>query len=224
MQQPPNPYSQQPNPYAPPPPPPPMPPRRPNALARFITWYRRQVLAVKLIVGVLILGAVIFVCSAAASGIVQSSTAVATPTAQASQPTATSAPTQAPTPTPVLTAAQRIDQLVHSNASNAAKVEVTENDGKTANAIITLNSAGDNGTYQSWIRQNCFAIEKAVWTAGISGLKDLNLALRGVAFPGPIGRCEMTSAKNAQVHWPDLSADSAWPSAYVLAQYYPAIQ
>src|SRR5437879_3529264 len=98
MQQPPNPYDQTRR-YAPPPP-----PRRPNALNRFLTWYKRQTGVVKIIVALAFLAVVIFVGSAAVAGITQGSQPIATPTTQG----ATSAPTQVPTATPVLTATQRI--------------------------------------------------------------------------------------------------------------------
>lgn len=109
MQQPPNPYdptrqyAPPPPPVAPPPPMQPMPPQRPNALNRFLTWYRRQTRPMQVIVALGILAAVIFVGSAAISGIVQGATGVdVTPTAQSqgSQPTSATNPTQQPTQAP----------------------------------------------------------------------------------------------------------------------------
>lgn len=74
---------------------------RPGRIRRFTSWYRRQSRPIQVIVGVGIIFCVIFVCSAAASGIAQSSQqALLTPTAQ-SQTLASGATTQPPaTPTP----------------------------------------------------------------------------------------------------------------------------
>lgn len=223
MQQPPYP---EPGNFAPPPPQQyPMPPRQPGRISRFVSWYRIQNILVKIIVALAILFVIGFVGSAAIAGVVQGvqEPIAATPTV-ASQPT--SAPTQAPTPTATkqLTQVQHVAQLITSNVSNDNKVEVTDNDGKTVNAIITLNSAfGDNNTYQTWIKQNCFAILKAEWTANIPGLKDVNLAFRGVDFPGPIGRCEVTAATSKKDPWSAFDPDTAWTAAYDVASFYPAI-
>lgn len=108
MDQPPNQY-----PYDPPqtPPPPPYqypqpgqygpPPQQPGRIKRFASWYSRQNILVKLIVGAAIVFVVLFVGSAAIAGIAESNQADTNPTptaAVASQPT--NAPTQASTPTP----------------------------------------------------------------------------------------------------------------------------
>jgi hypothetical protein len=214
MQQPPQYPYHQPDPIPTPP--------RPGRIARFRSWYREQPRYMQIVVGIIIAGCVVFVVSAAISGVVQgiqNPIVVATP--QATVATKTAKPT--PAPTKALTQAQQVAQLITSNATNG-KVDVTDNDGKTINAIITLNSAPDNLTYQTWIKQNCFAILKAEWTAKIPGLKDVNLAFRGVDFPGPVGRCELTSASAAKTPWAALDPDSAWIAAYDVAMFYTDIQ
>ena len=238
MQQPPDPYDQTTRQYAPPPPPvappppmQPMPPQRPNALNRFLAWYRRQTRPMQVIVALGLIAAVIFVGSAAVSGIVQGSQQALEPTPTvASQPTPTSAPTRAPTPQPTLSTTQRITQLVHDNASNFSKIDMTQNDGKTVVVQITLNEALDKGSARAMIQENCFNVEKALWTARIASLNDVDLAFRGPAVDkfgnnsiAPYGVCDLTKATAAKFNWDNLSPPAAW-DAYDSAQFYAIVQ
>lgn len=247
MDQPPNHY-----PYTDPsqtPPPPPYqypqpgqygpPPQQPGRIKRFTSWYMRQNILVKLIVAALIAFVVIFVGSAAIAGIAESNQADTNPTpttAVASQPT--SAPTQAvaptpttpPKPTPTPTVKQHIEQLVKDNTSQSTKIEFTQNDGKDVSVTITLSDQLTPGFARNTIQENCFNIEKALWTAHIAGLDDVNLAFNGPSVDkygnngtSPYGECDLTAGTAKKFNWDNLSASSAW-DAYDLAVFFKIIQ
>lgn len=211
------------------------PPRQPGRLRRFARWYRVQNIIVKFVVGVAILACVLFVCSATIAGVAQSiSESDATPTAAvASQPTqaqATSTPTRPVTPTPTPTAKQRIQQLVTSNATDADKIDITQNDGRDVSVTITLKEALDQADARNSIQQNCFSIEKALWTAPLTGLDDVDLAFRGPATDAfgnpttaPYGECDLSAPTAAKFNWSNLTPSTAW-HAYDLAVFYKIIQ
>lgn len=205
------------------------PPRQPGRIRRFVAWYRRQSRLMQLVVALAILAIVLFVGSAAISGIVESiqEPLVAPTSVTADQPT--SAPTQASTPTNTPTVKQNIVQLVDSHTSDADKIEFPQNDGKTVVVQITLSEQLDSNSARITIQDNCFNIQQALWTAHIASLKDVDLAFRGPSVDkfgnksiAPYGVCDLTKATAAKFRWDNLNAQSGW-NAYDQAMFYAII-
>lgn len=193
--------------------PPPLPHRRP--------WYRRPIS----LIAIAIVFVVLLIIGATSNS--DGSQASATPTSTLAQ--ATQAPTATPKPTATLTVDQRVQQLVSSNASEAKSVK-TSYASNDVEVNIVLDEAFDNGSYRTIIQENCFNIQKALWTGHISGLDDVNIAFSGPAtdkYGNPMtaafGECELGAKTAAQFNWPGLDQQSAW-QAYDLARFYAIIQ
>jgi len=186
-------------------------------------WYRRPVPLI--IIGVVFV--VLLIIGATSNSDGSASQASTTPTVQATRPPAT--PTATPKPTATLTVSQRVQQLVSSNASEAKSVKTTyaSND---VEVNIVLDEAFDNGSYRSIIQDNCFNIQKALWTGHIASLDDVNIAFSGPAtdkYGNPMtaafAECELGAQTAAKFNWSNLSQQSAW-QAYDLARFYAIIQ
>lgn len=196
------------------------PPQKPSAWKRFTLWYGRLSGRGKLIFWAVIVVVIVI-------GVIVNATSQPAQTAQISStptpvPTATPKPTPSPSPTPATTQAKIVD-LINANATNTSKVDIEQNDGKTVVVQLTMNSAsGDNATYRGWIQQNCFAVEKALYTANISSLGDVDIAFRGVDFPGPIGVCDLTQKTASGFTWSSLKPETAW-TKYDQASFYTNI-
>lgn len=197
----------------PPPPPygqlPPPPPKRRKLSLR--TWI--------IIIVVIVLLAIVGAISNA-----QNPQTQASPTTQ-TQPTSNA--TTAPTAT--LTTTQRVQQLVQANATLDDKVE-TSVQGGTVVVTETLSEAFDNNGYQLAMKDNCFNIEKALWTSKFGNLTDIEINFQGPLVDqygntsvGAMGACELLAATAAKFNWSNLSPDMAWQD-YDNAVFASAVQ
>lgn len=224
MHQPPNPYSQylqqQPpispqqqwNPQEPPFPPqqyqqqpqfqPPM--RPPKKKSRKRLW--------------LILAAVVLVLVVVSAVASQGQSQQPAPTTQATQQPTTQPTTQAPTQppakiTPQTSIQSQLQSIVQkSGAAYVGGATVSyDASAKYAHVFESFPVTGDHSLDVSRIKQDAFAIQKAIWQAQVSGVDAIQVLFNSDdATPQRIATCELERTTAVKLQWANITSDQAW--------------
>lgn len=219
MQQPPNPYPQYPqqqwNPQQPPYPPqqyqqPPQyqPPKK-------NLWTRLWLLVVAVFVIAVIMGL-------ASRGQNQQPA----PATQATQQPTIQAPTQPPAKiTPQVSIQSQLQSIAQkSGAAYVGGASVTyDASAKYAHVFENFPVTGDNNLDVSRIKQDAFAIQKAIWQAHVSGVDAVQVLFNSDdATPLRIATCELERTTAAKLKWASITSDQAW-SDYDAAWLSPSL-
>jgi hypothetical protein len=227
MQQPPNPYSQYPqqqwqqspippqqqwNPQEPPFPPqqyqqppqyqPPMQPLKKKSRKRL--WF--------------IVAAVVLVLAVSSVVASQGQSQQPASTTQATQQPTTQPTTQAPTQppakiTPQASIQSQLQSIVQkSGAAYVGGATVSyDASAKYAHVFENFPVTGDHSLDVSRIKQDAFAIQKAIWQAHVSGVDAVQVLFNSdAATPLRIATCELEQTTAVKLKWANITSDQAW--------------
>jgi hypothetical protein len=153
-----------------------------------------------------------------------------TPTTQATQQPATQA-TQQPTAqtqarqTPVVSIQSQLQSAVQtSGAKYDGDATVSyDADAKYAHIFENFPVTGDNNLDVSRIKQDAFAIQRAIWQAHVSGVDAVQIIFNSDdATPLRIATCELERTTAAKLKWASITTDQAW-SDYDAAWLSPSL-
>jgi len=211
MQQPPNPYPQYPqqqqwNPQQqyqqPPQYQPPM--QQPKKKSRKRLW--------------LILAAVVLVLVVVSAVASQGQSQQPAPTTQATQQPTTQPTTQAPTQppakiTPQASIQSQLQSIVQkSGAAYVGGATVSyDASAKYAHVFESFPVTGEHSLDVSRIKQDAFAIQKAIWQAHVSDVDAVQVLFNSdAATPLRIATCELEQTTAVKLKWANITSDQAW--------------
>lgn len=133
-----------------------------NRRQRFIRWYYRQSQRTRILVLIAIFAGIVFVCAAAASGLVQGIQLSLEPT-----PTSAPQPTQAPMPTPTPRTAPTKTQVQQILATDQADTPAIVSYDQKSGVLVASTIIGELvGVGQSAVKQTLQDIQSTIWKSG----------------------------------------------------------
>jgi hypothetical protein len=156
-----------------------------------------------------------------------------TPTTQATQqpttqPTTrptTHASTQTPTkPTPQASIQSQLQSIVQkSGAAYVGDATVTyDASANYAHVFENFPVTGDNNLDVSRIKQDAFAIQKAIWQAHVSSVDSVQIIFNDATSQQRLATCEVERTTATKLSWASMTSVQAW-SSYDSAWLSPSL-
>ncbi len=163
----------------------------------------------------LILAAVVLVLAAISAVASKGQSQQPASTTQTTQQPTTQAPTQPPTkPTPQASIQSQLQSIVQkSGAAYVGGATVTyDASAKYAHVFENFPVTGDNNLDVGRIKQDAFAIQKAIWQAHVSGVEAVQVLFDSddVNNPLRLATCELESTTAVKLKWASITSDQAW--------------
>lgn len=138
---------------------------------------------------------------------------------QALQPTA-----QKPTPTPQASIQIQLQSIVQKSGAAYVGDATVAYDASANYAHVFENFpvTGDNNLDVSRIKQDAFAIQKAIWQAHLSSVDSVQIIFNDATSQQHLATCEVERTTAAKLSWASMTNDGAW-SNYDSAWLSPSL-